>query len=70
VACAASHSFRVEVNRRTCRCYGTYTGTTGVRLYELNICEAVLDHGLCPGITHQKAGEIEARPGGLHLRLP
>jgi hypothetical protein len=31
----------------------------GVRVYQLNICEAIRDHHLCPGITTLKAGDFE-----------
>ena len=29
----------------------------GVKVYQLNICEAIGDHHLCPGITTLKAGD-------------
>jgi hypothetical protein len=29
----------------------------GVKVYTLNICEALKDHGLCPGLTTLKACE-------------
>ena len=29
----------------------------GVQAYQLNICEAIGDHHLCPGITTLKAGD-------------
>lgn len=28
-------------------------------MYQLNICEAIGDHDMCPGITMLKAGEHE-----------
>ena len=31
----------------------------GVRVYQLNICEAIGDHHFCPGITTLAAGEFE-----------
>jgi hypothetical protein len=31
----------------------------GVKVYQLNICEAIGDHHLCPGITNLRAGEFE-----------
>jgi hypothetical protein len=31
----------------------------GVKVYQLNICEAIDDHHLCPGITTLKAGDHE-----------
>jgi hypothetical protein len=31
----------------------------GIRVYELNICEAVPDHELCPGVSTLIAGEIK-----------
>ena len=31
----------------------------GVKVYQLNICEAVGDHHLCPGITTLSAGDFE-----------
>jgi hypothetical protein len=30
---------------------------TGVKVYQLDICEAIGDHHLCPGITTLKAGD-------------
>jgi hypothetical protein len=30
-----------------------------VSVYQLNICEAIRDHHLCPGITTLKAGDFE-----------
>ena len=35
----------------------------GVKVYQLNICEAVGDHHLCPGITTLKAGDHDLCPG-------
>jgi hypothetical protein len=32
---------------------------SGQRMYQLNICEAIGDHDMCPGITMLKAGEHE-----------
>jgi len=32
---------------------------TGVKVYQLNICEAIGDHHLCPGITTLSAGNLE-----------
>ena len=31
----------------------------GVKVYQLNICEAIGDHPLCPGITTLKAGDFD-----------
>jgi hypothetical protein len=31
----------------------------GVKVYQLNICEAIGDHHLCPGITTLKAGDYD-----------
>lgn len=31
----------------------------GVNIYQLNICEAVGEHYLCPGITTLNAGNLE-----------
>ena len=31
----------------------------GVKVYQLNICEAIGDHHLCPGMTKLKAGDFE-----------
>jgi hypothetical protein len=31
----------------------------GVKVYQLDICEAIGDHHLCPGITTLKAGDFE-----------
>ena len=31
----------------------------GVKVYQLNICEAIHDHDLCPGITSLHAGDFE-----------
>jgi hypothetical protein len=31
----------------------------GVKVYQLNICEAIGDHRLCPGITTLSAGDFE-----------
>jgi len=41
----------------------------GVKVYQLDICEAIGDHHLCPGITTLKAGDFRARYGCLQLRL-
>jgi hypothetical protein len=30
-----------------------------VKVYQLNICEAIDDHHLCPGITTLSAGDLE-----------
>jgi hypothetical protein len=31
----------------------------GVKVYQLNICEAIGDHHLCPGITGLHAGDFD-----------
>lgn len=31
----------------------------GVKVYQLNICEAIGDHHLCPGITSLYAGDFD-----------
>ena len=31
----------------------------GVKVYQLNICEAIGDHHLCPGITSLHAGNLD-----------
>jgi hypothetical protein len=31
----------------------------GVKVYQLNVCEALGDHDLCPGITTLSAGDFE-----------
>ena len=31
----------------------------GKKVYQIDICEAIHDHRLCPGITFLKAGEHE-----------
>jgi hypothetical protein len=38
----------------------------GVKVYQLNICEAIGDHHLCPGITSLHAGDFRrsAPPAG------
>lgn len=34
----------------------------GVKAYQLDICEAIHDHHLCPGVTVLRAGEHELGP--------
>ena len=42
----------------------------GVKVYQLDICEAIHDHDLCPGITSLRAGDIDlGRAGGRPLDL-
>jgi hypothetical protein len=31
----------------------------GVKVYQLDICEAIGDHDVCPGITTLKAGDFD-----------
>lgn len=31
----------------------------GVKIYQFNICEAIGDHHLCPGITRLHAADID-----------
>jgi hypothetical protein len=34
----------------------------GKKVFQLDICEAIHDHHLCPGVTVLKAGEYELGP--------
>jgi hypothetical protein len=40
----------------------------GRNVYQLDICEAIHDHHLCPGVTLLKAGEHELGPYSAIVR--
>jgi hypothetical protein len=42
----------------------------GVKIYQFDICEAIGDHDVCPGVTTLKAGDFDLGTGCVHLRLP
>ena len=42
----------------------------GVKVYQLNICEAIGDHHLCPGITSLNAGDFELGTAACNCPCP